>query len=124
MREEINKLEIEVRKLRDEEADRLTENKNLEYLFHQESRLAEEKAKLEERALFMLSNDLEEQLNALESSDKVQGGKVTPFKMQKDLKAKYNETMVDYEQFIEESEQDLVQTMAELALLNEELAKE
>ena len=34
LREEINKLEIEVRKLRDEEADRLTENKNLEYLIH------------------------------------------------------------------------------------------
>ena len=60
LREEINSLEVEVRRLRDKMADKQTENKNLEYLLHNEQMLAEEKAKLEEKALILLSNDLEE----------------------------------------------------------------
>ena len=52
-------------------ADKQTENKNLEYLLQHEQMLAEEKAKLEERALFLLSNDLEEQLTNLETNENV-----------------------------------------------------
>lgn len=59
IREEINSLEVEVRTLRDQLADRLTENKNLENLINHEKILAEEKARMEERALNMLSKDLE-----------------------------------------------------------------
>ncbi len=52
-------MEVEVRTLRDQLADRLTENKNLENLINHEKILAEEKARMEERALNMLSKDLE-----------------------------------------------------------------
>lgn len=60
LRDEITKLEVDVRQLRDKMADKQTENKNLEYLLSNEHMLAEEKAKMEEKALFLLSNDLEE----------------------------------------------------------------
>lgn len=44
--------------------------------------------------------------------------------MQKDLNSRCQETMVDYQNFIEESQHDLVQTMAELKQLSDELSKE
>ena len=55
LRDEINELESEVRSLRDQLSDKLTENKNLEYLVDHEQELAEEKAKMEENALRLLS---------------------------------------------------------------------
>ena len=60
IREDINSLEVEVRTLRDQLADRLTENKNLEILIKHENDLAEEKARLEERSLNMCLKDLEQ----------------------------------------------------------------
>jgi chromosome segregation ATPase len=107
IREEINNLEVEVRTLRDQLADRLTENKNLENLVNHEKILAEEKARMEERALNMLSKDLEQQLDAMENSSNIKAGGITPKLMQRELQARYQETMNDYESFIEESEQDL-----------------
>ena len=53
-------MEVEVRTLRDQLADRLTENKNLEILIKHENDLAEEKARLEERSLNMCLKDLEQ----------------------------------------------------------------
>jgi len=100
-------LEVEVRTLRDQLADRLTENKNLENLVNHEKILAEEKARMEERALNMLSKDLEQQLDAMENSSNIKAAGITPKLMQRELKARYQETMNDYESFIEESEQDL-----------------
>jgi hypothetical protein len=44
IREEINELEVEVRTLRDALSDKLTENKNLQYLIDNEQTLAEQKA--------------------------------------------------------------------------------
>lgn len=55
LRDEINELESEVRSMRDQLSDKLTENKNLEYLVDHEQELAEEKAKMEESALRLLS---------------------------------------------------------------------
>lgn len=107
IREEINNLEVEVRTLRDQLADRLTENKNLENLINHEKILAEEKARMEERALNMLSKDLEQQLDAMENSSNIKAGGITPKLMQRELQARYQETMNEYESFIEESEQDL-----------------
>lgn len=55
VREEINDLEVEVRTLRDTLSDKLTENKNLQYLIDNEQALAEQKAQMEEQALKLLS---------------------------------------------------------------------
>lgn len=71
-------MEVEVRTLRDQLADRLTENKNLENLVNYERILAEEKARMEERALNMLSKDLEQQLDAMENSNNIKAGGITP----------------------------------------------
>ena len=67
LRSEIFKLEAEVRTKRDLLANKETETKNLQYLLDREAELAEEKAQLEERALKVLSDDLSEQLSALEA---------------------------------------------------------
>ena len=67
LRSEIFKLEAEVRTKRDLLANKETETKNLQYLLDREAELAEEKAQLEERALKDLSDDLSEQLSALEA---------------------------------------------------------
>ena len=60
-------MEAEVRTKRDLLANKETETKNLQYLLDREAELAEEKAQLEERALKVLSDDLSEQLSALEA---------------------------------------------------------
>ena len=67
LRSEIFKLEAEVRTKRYLLANKETETKNLQYLLDREAELAEEKAQLEERALKVLSDDLSEQLSALEA---------------------------------------------------------
>jgi hypothetical protein len=58
IREEINMLEVEVRRMRDTLADKQTENRNLETLLEHEHDLAEAKAEKEAEALELLSQDL------------------------------------------------------------------
>ena len=103
-----------MRSLRDQLSDKLTENKNLEYLIDHEQELAEEKSRMEEKALRLLSQDLEQQLNAMEASANLKAGGITPKIMKKELEERFEETMQDYSSFIVESEQDLAETMAEL----------
>lgn len=60
LRQEISALEIELRKLRDQVADRQIENKNLQYLVDKEKQLKHKKGELEAEALKTLSEDLED----------------------------------------------------------------
>ena len=82
IREEISQMEIEVRKMRDALADKQTETKNLMFLLDREAELAEDKAQLEEKALKVLSDDLSEQISALEANNDLTGGTVTPYRME------------------------------------------
>ena len=82
IREEISGMEIEVRKMRDALADKQTETKNLMFLLDREAELAEDKAQLEEKALKVLSDDLSEQISALEANNDLTGGTVTPYRME------------------------------------------
>ena len=82
IREEISGMEIEVRKMRDALADKQTETKNLMLLLDREAELAEDKAQLEEKALKVLSDDLSEQISALEANNDLTGGTVTPYRME------------------------------------------
>jgi hypothetical protein len=75
-------MEIEVRKMRDALADKQTETKNLMFLLDREAELAEDKAQLEEKALKVLSDDLSEQISALEANNDLTGGTVTPYRME------------------------------------------
>ena len=110
IRSEISQMEIEVRKMRDLLADKQTETQNLKFLLDRESELAEEKAVLEERALKVLSDDLSEQLSALETNNELTGGAVTPFRMEQLLSNQAKKTIDSYEDFVTESEHDLAQT--------------
>ena len=59
LRIEISQLENEVRRLRDQVADKQTENKNLEVLVAKEQSLKSKKGELETRALNKLEADLQ-----------------------------------------------------------------
>ena len=96
--------------MRDLLADKQTETQNLKFLLDRESELAEEKAVLEERALKVLSDDLSEQLSALETNNELTGGAVTPFRMEQLLSNQAKKTIDSYEDFVTESEHDLAQT--------------
>ena len=65
LRTEIAALESELRRLRDQVADKQIENKNLAYLIEKEKDLQKQKTDLEEKALRTLSSDLEPQLNEM-----------------------------------------------------------
>ena len=65
LRTEIAALESELRRLRDQVADKQIENKNLAYLIEKEKDLKKQKTDLEEKALRTLSSDLEDQLNEM-----------------------------------------------------------
>ena len=52
------------------------------FLLDREAELAEEKAVLEEKALKVLSDDLSEQISALEANNDLTGGAITPFRME------------------------------------------
>lgn len=60
LRQEISTLEIDLRILRDQVADRQIENRNLQYLVDKEKELKDKKSDLEESALKTLSEDLED----------------------------------------------------------------
>lgn len=53
-------MEIELRKLRDQVADKQIENKNLAYLVKKEEELKIQKNDMEKKALKALSDDLED----------------------------------------------------------------
>ena len=124
IREEISHMETEVRKMRDMLADKQTETKNLMFLLDREAELAEDKAQLEEKALKVLSDDLSEQISALEANNDLTGGTVTPYRMDQLLSNQHKKTIDSYEDFVAESENDLAQTQEELNTLQRILEKE
>ena len=107
LRQEIAQLEIELRKLRDQVADKQVENRSLAYLLEREEELKRHKNQLEKSALSALSNDLEDQLSTLQENAEKITGKVTPFGMEQVLQAKFKNATTAYQKFLEESEKDL-----------------
>lgn len=58
----------------------------------------------------MLNDDLKDQLDAIEKQNDKTGGLVTPYRMEKLLKAQYKTTIEGYEQFVTDSAQELDET--------------
>jgi hypothetical protein len=61
----LSQLEVELRRLRDQVADKQVENKNLAFLVGKEEELKKQKNDLEQEALKTLGTDLEEQISEL-----------------------------------------------------------
>ena len=85
LREEIFKTEKEIREMRDLLAIQETENKNLQFLLAREAELAREKTDKEDKALRLLHDDLNYQLNAIENQNSKTGDMVTSSKMEERL---------------------------------------
>lgn len=60
LRQEVSLLEVDLRRLRDQVADRQVENKNLQFLVSKEAELKQQKTELEQSALQTLSEDIED----------------------------------------------------------------
>ena len=124
LREEIAKLEAEVRVQRDQVADIQVENRNLSYVLEREQEAIMIKDKLEHKALSAVGEDLEEQLSQLTENAEKLTGKVSPFMMEQILNKKMQKSNSQYEQYIKESQEDLEATDIEIAALEKELERE
>ena len=124
LREEIAKLEAEVRVQRDQVADIQVENRNLSYVLEREQEAIMIKDKLEHKALGAVGEDLEEQLSQLTENAEKLTGKVSPFMMEQILNKKMQKSNSQYEQYIKESQEDLEATDIEIAALEKELERE
>ena len=117
-------MELELRRLRDQVADKQIENKNLQFLVQKEEELKRQKNEFEKQALKTLSEDLEDQLSQLQENAEKITGKVTPFGMEQVLQDKFKKTNKNYNQFLKEAERDLQETQREVDKVKKELEKE
>ncbi|CDW75938.1 UNKNOWN [Stylonychia lemnae] len=124
LRQEIAQMEIELRRIRDQVADKQIENKNLSFLIQKEEELKKQKNDYEKQALKTLSDDLEDQLSQLHNNAEKITGKVTPYGMEQVLQEKFQKTTNNYQQFLSESEKDLKDTQNDLDRVKIELEKE
>ena len=77
-------------------------------MLDKESELGREKAEKEEQALRLLNDDLQTQLQSIENqAASGKGGLVTPQKMDSLLRVQYKQTVDGYEQFVNDSAQEL-----------------
>jgi hypothetical protein len=89
-----------------------------------EESLAERKSVLEEKALKLLQNDLQDQILTIQLNNEKMGGRVTPLSMEQLLSNRLKMTIDEFERFIEQSELDLGDEEDELAQLTQVLLKE
>lgn len=95
-------------------ADKQSQNKALQFILGKEELLAVKKSELEEKALKILQNDLQDQLLTLQANSKKLNGKVTPLTMEQQLSLRLKSTVEEFEKFIAQSETDLADEELEL----------
>ena len=110
LREECSLLETKIREQRDEVADLQVENRNLQYVLDREQDAIDEKDRVEQEALQIISGDLQEQLQMLQDNSDKLTGKMTPFAMEQILSKKVALTNKQYDAQISENELQLSQT--------------
>ena len=100
LRQEISKLEQQIRVKRDGVADIEVQNRNLKFLFDKENEINVQKDKLEGSALKYMSYDLDQQMAELQKNAQNMNGKITPFGMEQVLQEKFAHTSQQYQDFI------------------------